>query len=262
MLKRTGKALSINLEEFPQPVFGIIQRRRYEAVQAISIAGLSIALGSGLLGFYWSRSPSEFAVRTVPISMAFLAALLLNQHDRDARRSGLALIVFSAVAMIVVRTFSAAAAAGHFLYFPAAAVGSVLLLGLRTGLLIAGSTLGALYIIYFVNVYFHPFPVFIPVDRTASIIGAFLMTLVMIILSGRLLRDVQREYEASNRLLTAHLDRYRLLLSLLTNELSAAIANLKEAASQDDGESVKKCFNDIHQVISTARRLRSESLNE
>jgi hypothetical protein len=190
----------------------------------------------------------------------FCCALILSRYDRSARRSGWVLTIFSALAMIGVRFVSSPQAAGHFLFFPAAALGSVLLVGFRAGLILASTTLVGLYVVYFVKLYYHPFPDLISADTPATFVGAFVMTLVMIILAGRLLRDVQTEYEASNRLLSNYLDHYRSLLSLLTNELMTSIANLKEAQHLNDKAGVKNSFKIIQEILATARRIRGESV--
>jgi len=257
--KQIEKGLSINLEEFPESVLEVIRRHRYEAVRGISVCGFAIAMSVGLVNISFDRGAVESAIGVLPVSLAFLIAFFLNHHDRNARRSGLLLMILSAVAMISHTLFSAPGLVGHFLFFPAAAIGSVLLAGLWTGLIIAAATLGALYTVYLINLYVQPFPVLIQADQPASFVGAFLMTLVMIILAGRLLNDVQREYEASNRLLIAHLDTYRSLLSLLTNDLSASISNLKQASGEDNPHLVRESLKDIRKVIATARQLRGES---
>jgi len=259
MFKRSGKVIAVDLEEFPDPIWRIIERRRQEAVRGISIAGLAIVFAGGFFNFAEIGSLEEVLTRTVPMAIVFVTALLLTRHDGNAHRSGPILVVLSAVAMIVVRLFSAAEAAGHFLFFPAAAVGGVLLLGFRAGLFMAGATLAGLYIVYFINLYFHPFPVFIPVDRPATFVAAFLMTLTMIVLVGRLLNEVQRKYESTSWLLTVHLDRYRSLISLLTNDLSTSISQMRAAEARNHGEDIEKSVKEINRVIGAARKLRSES---
>jgi len=263
MSDRNGGLLSENREEvLPKSLSETIEKRRYQAVLGISTAGLIILLGNGLSDFIEVGNPVELAARTIPVAAVFLSSILLCRYDRNARRSAPLLVVFSAVAMVVVRLFSASEAAGHFLFLPAGAIGSVLLLGFETGIMAASLTAAALFFVYAVNVYLHPFPVFIPADRPASFISAFLMTLVMIVLAGVFLNDMQRQYEKSNRLLREHLDKYRSLLSLLTNDLTTSISELKEAESENDVHGVRKSFKQIREVISTARKLRGESLPE
>ncbi len=260
MFEGAARALPARSGELPRSVWEIIETRRYEAVRGICVAGLIISLSSDVTSLLQSGRRAEFAVRTIPFFVVFLGIWILNHHDRNARRSGLLLAVFSAIAMVTVRSFYAPQAAGHFLFFPAAALGAVLLVGFRTGLLLSITTLTGLYVVYFVNIRYQLFPVLIPEDRPATFVAALLMTLVMIFLAGRLLNDVQQEYEASNRMLSEYLDRYRSLLSLLTNDLTASISQLRDAERSQDHERVRQSFKLIQNTLATARRIRSESI--
>jgi hypothetical protein len=256
VFRRATNGLLIRPANLPQPIWTIIERHRYDAVRVISIVGSIVALVGGIVNFVQVGSVREFASRTLPQLSVFLMALGVARHDGGARRAGPFLCLSSAAAMLIERLFSAPEAAGHFLFFPAAALGTVLLLGFGLGLLVASGTLATLYLVYLINIYFHPFPVFISMDHPIAFVQAFVMTVVMIVLAGRMVNDVQSEYEASNVLLTEYLDEYRSLLSLLTGDLTTSVSKLRTA---NDPSDVKTAFKTIRGVIETARRVRSKS---
>src|SRR5262245_33792434 len=260
MLREATQALSTEPDELPKSVWEIIEVHRYRAVRAISLAGITLSLGTGLASFLQNFNLGEFVTSAIPTFSVFLIALILNRHDHSARRSGPFLAVCSAVAMVAVRSFYAPEAAGHFLFFPAGALGGVLLMGFRAGLLVAFTTLAGLYIMYFVNLHYQALPTLVQADTPVEFVAAFVMPLIMIILAGRMLTDVQREYEASNRLLFEYLNRYRSLMSLLTNDLTSSISELREAERRDDTEAVKHSFSIIKNILVTAKKLRGESI--
>ena len=260
MLKEATQALSKDPDGLPKSVWEIIEMHRYRAVRAISLAGITLSLGTGLASFLQDFSMGAFVTSAIPTFSVFLVAVILNRHDQSARRSGPLLAVCSAIAMIAARSFYAPEAAGHFLFFPAGALGGVLLMGFRAGLLVAFMALAGLYIMYFINLHYHAFPALVQADTTAEFVAAFVMTLIMILLAGRMLTAVQKEYEASNRLLFEYLDRYRSLMSLLTNDLTKSIAELRDAERRDDTDAVKHSFSVIKDILATAKKIRGESL--
>jgi len=256
VFRQATSTLLVSPAQLPQPIWTIIERRRYDAVRVISTVGSIVALVGGIVNFVQVGSAREFASATLLQLIVFLLALGVARHDGSARRAGPFLCLSSAAAMLIERLFAAPQVAGHFLFFPAAALGTVLLLGFGLGLLVASGTLATLYLVYLINIYFHPFPVFIPADHSISFVQAFIMTIVMIVLAGRMVNDVQSEYESCNVLLTEYLDEYRALLSLLTGDLTTSVSKLRTAT---DPPNVKTAFKTIRGVIETARRVRSKS---